>query len=196
MDRNRTFTFSKPKWHQTEDKKLCETPIFSLNKTTVVPPGQTYSYPFYIINAPEWVNVIALTSQNEIVLVEQYRAGTDEPTLEIPGGMVDKNEMPPVAAKRELLEETGFRSHNWSSLGKVSSNPAIMSNYTHVFLARDCIKTNPQQTDLTEDIAIHTLPVTEFLNLVRNGTVHHALVVAAVAKLLLNGGITDIVRQK
>lgn len=187
-----TFTFSKPKWNQTEDKKLYETPIFSLNKTAVVPAGQTSSFPFYIINAPEWVNVIALTSQNEIVLVEQYRAGIDESTLEIPGGMADENELPPDVAKRELLEETGFRSQNWVSLGKVSSNPAIMSNYTHVFLARDCIKTDPQQTDATEDIAIHTLPLAEFFNLIRNGTLHHALVVAAVTKLLLNADMTDL----
>ncbi|MEX0646237.1 MAG: NUDIX hydrolase [Balneolaceae bacterium] len=187
-----SFTFTKPKWDIKEDKKVFETPIFSLNELTAGPPHKEFYSPFYVLEAPDWANVIALTPGKEIILVEQYRAGIHEPTLEIPGGISDKNESPLDSAKRELLEETGFSSGNWTSLGIVSSNPAIMTNHTHLYLAEDCSKTATPQTDSTEDIAVHLLPLNTFLNFVRKGIVHHSLVVAAVAQLLLKTDITEV----
>lgn len=169
-----------------EDKKVYETPIFSLYKTMLRPPQQHSALPFYILHAPEWINVMALTPQKEIVLVEQYRAGIHQPTLEIPGGMADRGENPEETARRELLEETGFSSRRWTHLGTVSSNPAIMTNHTHLFLAEECTKAELQNTDASEDIAVHTLPVADFLKLVKNGVVHHALVVAAVTHLMMH----------
>lgn len=181
-----SFTFSKPRWQRVKDTKVCETPIFSLHQIDLLPGHQHKEAPFFVLDAPEWINVIALTPENEIVLVEQYRAGIHEPTLEIPGGMVDEGETPEEAARRELAEETGFTSKNWVCIGKTSSNPAILTNYTHLYLAENCIKTTSQHTDGNEDIAIHTLPVSRFLQLVKDGTVHHAIVLAAVAQYLLH----------
>jgi len=180
------FQFKKPHWKVLKDNKVYETPIFSLHKKNVVPDGENESKQFYVIEAPEWINVIALTEDNKIVLVEQYRHGINETTLEIPGGMADYGEKPFKAAKRELVEETGFTSENWKFLGKCSSNPAIINNFTHLYLAEDCIKTDKQHTDGTEDIAVHTIPISDFLELVKDGTVHHAIVMAAVSKLLLD----------
>ncbi len=179
------FTFTKPRWDVLKDTKVYETPIFSLHQVEVLPDKETTPKPFYVIQAPEWINVMALTESNEVVLVEQYRFGVDESTLEIPGGMVDAGESPLEAAKRELLEETGFSSDNWEFMGKTSANPAIFNNYAHLYIAKNCRKTAPQQTDGTEDIAIHILPINDFLNLVKDGTVHHAIVLAAMAKFLL-----------
>jgi ADP-ribose pyrophosphatase len=181
------FKFSKPGWEVLKDKKVYETPIFDLHQIWFDAPSQKIDHPFYVLNAPEWINVIALTPENEIILVEQYRAGIDESSLEIPGGMVDKGESPIEAAKRELLEETGYRSDNWVQIGKTSSNPAILSNYTHLYVAENCVFTGSLQTDGTEDIAVHIMPMNDFLELVRNGTVHHAIVLAAVSHFLLNG---------
>jgi 8-oxo-dGTP pyrophosphatase MutT (NUDIX family) len=179
------FKFTKPKWTITKDKKVYETPIFSLHEKEVLPDDGSDAANFYVLNAPEWINVIALTPENSVVLVEQYRHGIDETTLEIPGGMVDEGEEPLEAAKRELLEETGYESDAWESLGKASSNPAILSNFTHIYLARDCKKTSPQQTDGHEDILGHSLPLKEFLTLVGEDVVHHSIVLAGVAKFLL-----------
>lgn len=134
----KSFSITKPVWEVLKDKKLYETPIFSLHEKTVKPDKGSADHPFYVLNAPEWINVIALTPDNRIVLVEQYRIGVHESTLEIPGGMVDDGEDPIEAAKRELLEETGYRSEQWEPAGKVSSNPAILNNFTHLFVARDC----------------------------------------------------------
>lgn len=179
------FRFSKPRWEILKDKKVYETPIFSLHEKKVKPGGDQKPADFYVLNAPEWINVIALTPDRKIVLVEQYRHGVDETTLEIPGGMVDPGESPEEAARRELLEETGYSSGNWSYLGKTSSNPAILSNFTHIYLAGECVKTAEQQTDGHEDIKMHVIPLEEFLEHVDQGVVHHSIVLAAVAKYLL-----------
>ena len=183
-----SFSFTKPLWRTIKDKKLVETPIFDLQEKYLDAPGQTVGHPFYVLNAPDWINIIALTDDEpeKIVLVEQYRVGIHESTLEIPGGMVDKDEKPLAAAKRELKEETGYESDNWVSMGSVSSNPAILSNRTHLFLAESCIKTAEQNTDGSEDIAVHIMDLDHFLSLTADGTVHHAIVVAAVGKYLLH----------
>lgn len=182
---SKPFKFSKPLWEVHKDKKVYGTPIFSLHEITLTSKEVEVNHPFYTLHAPEWINVIAFTPENEIILVEQYRAGTHQTTLEIPGGMVDKGESPAAAAQRELLEETGFISDDWQQIGKTSSNPAIMDNFTHLFLAKNCRDTGSQQTDGTEDIALHTIPFKDFLELIKNGTVHHAIVLAAVAQYLL-----------
>lgn len=142
---------------------------------------------FYVLDAPEWTNVIALDKNQEIILVEQYRYGIEQPTLEIPGGMVDEGEKPLQAAKREMLEETGYRSDSWSSLGTVSANPAIMTNFTHLYVAEDCVFKGAENPDTHERINVHHLPLDYFLNLVREGKVHHSIVLAAVARFLLRG---------
>lgn len=183
-----SFNFTKPVWDLTKDKKVYETPVFDLHEKHFNPPDQVANHPYYVIHAPDWINVIALTNESpkKIILVEQFRAGICKPTLEIPGGMIDDGETPQFAAKRELLEETGFESESWTSLGKVSSNPAILTNYTHLYFADNCTKITAQHTDESEDIDAHTLPLDEFLNLVRDGTVNHSIVVAAVGRFLLH----------
>lgn len=187
-----SFSFSKPKWNIIEDKKLLETPIFSLHERKLLPDKQSTTSPFIVLNAPEWINIIALTKNLEVVLVEQYRAGIHASTLEIPGGMVDEGEFPLDAAKRELLEETGYQSGQWTLLGQTSANPAFMNNFTSIFLAEECIKTGDQQLDGNEDIDIHILELDRFVNLVKNSTVHHSVVVAAVAHLLLHFGKSSL----
>jgi len=138
------------------------------------------------------MNVIALTPEKEVILVEQYRFGIRKPTLEIPGGMVDAPESPLEGAKRELLEETGYVSDRWTSVGKVSSNPAIQDNFTHLYIARDCRYKGATNPDTHERINVHTVSLDRFLNLVKDGTIHHAIVVAAVGIFLLNEGNSEL----
>lgn len=183
---NHSFKFTKPEWELLKDKKLFETPIFSLHQLELNPAKQQSIHPFYILKAPDWINMIPLTSNNEIILVEQYRVGVDETTLELPGGMVDPGESPLGAAKRELVEETGYISNEWELIGKTSSNPAILNNFTHLYIARNCEYTGSNNPDGSEDIKVHKMPLNDFLDLVRDGTVHHAIVLAAVAQFLLS----------
>ncbi|NGP75184.1 NUDIX hydrolase [Balneolaceae bacterium YR4-1] len=181
------FNYRIEPWSIVTENKEYKTPIFNLLKRSMKLQAvdETDRGDFYVLDAPEWINIIAITEDDEIILVEQYRYGIEEPTLEIPGGMVDEGEEPLQGAKREMLEETGYRSDTWSSLGKVSSNPAIMTNFTHMYLAKNCIFEGAENPDTHERINVHTMPVDDFLELVKNGTVHHAIVLAAVARYLL-----------
>jgi len=185
MSMSDRFTFSKPKWNIIQDKKVWETPIFSLHRIELLPDKKEKTVHFYRLNAPEWINVIALTPEENVLLVEQYRVGVDETTLEIPGGMVDGDEEPIKAAQRELLEETGYGSNQWVKLGKTSANPAIQTNFTHLYLAKECRKLKEPENEGNEDIKVHTMPLPRFLELVKSGTIHHAIVLAAVAQYLL-----------
>lgn len=181
------FSYHTEPWSIVKENKEYTTPIFNLFKRTLrlETESETTEGDFYILDAPEWINVIALTPGEEIVLVEQYRFGIEEPILEIPGGMADAGEEMIGAARRELLEETGYRSDKWSGLGRASANPAIMNNYTHIFLAEDCIYEGADNPDEYERINVHIVPLRKFLELVKDGTVHHSIVLAAVARYLL-----------
>lgn len=181
------FNYRIEPWSIVKENKEYTTPIFNLFKRTLrlEAKGERAEGEFYVLDAPEWINVIAFTPEKEIILVEQYRFGIEEPTLEIPGGIVDAGEKTLKAAKRELLEETGYQSDQWSSLGKVSANPAIMSNYAHVYLAEHCVYKGADNPDEHERINVHIISWQNFLNLVKGGTIHHSIVLAAVARYLL-----------
>lgn len=179
------FPFTVEPWKVLNENKEYITPIFKLLKRRYRLESENLEADFYVLDAPEWTNVIALTPEREIILVEQYRYGTREPTLEIPGGMVDAGEEPLEAIKRELMEETGYVDGNWRPLGKVSANPAILNNYTHLYLAENCRFTGAENPDEHERIHVHTMPVEKFLDYVHDGTIHHTIVVAAAARLML-----------
>lgn len=173
-------------WITTDERVEYTTNIFKVLKRDMEIVSEGHKATFSILEAPDWINVIALTPENEIVLVEQYRYGIEAPTLELPGGVCDPGENPFETSKRELLEETGYSAKEWLSLGKVSSNPAMQTNDTHTYLAKGCIKTSEQRLDGNERIHVQVIPIVAFLDLVGRGEIDHSLVVAAVAKFLLS----------
>jgi ADP-ribose pyrophosphatase len=143
---------------------------------------------FSVIEAVDWVNVIALTAANEVVLLRQYRVGIAKVCLEIPGGMCDPGEDARTAAARELAEETGYTSKVWRKLGVVSPNPAIQNNYLHSFLALHAEKTQEQKLDGSEIVEVELMPLDKVSEALRTGQIEHALVVAAFAHLALSMG--------
>ena len=135
---------------------------------------------YEVLRLQPWVNVVALTPEDEIVLVEQYRHGIDAITLEIPGGLVDPGEDPAHAAMRELLEETGYQGEGPELLGRVFPNPAIQDNVCSSYLVREARQVAPLQLDAGEDIAVMTVPRVDLPELLRHGQIRHTLVISAL----------------
>lgn len=183
----KSFQFTIEPWSIEYENKEYQTPIFNLlQRKMVLESAEEHNEgEFYVLEAPEWVNVIPITTDGKVVLVEQYRYGIEQPTLEIPGGIVDPGELPHETAERELLEETGYQSDSWINLGKVSANPAMMNNFSHVYLAEACQYEELQNPDQHERIHVHLLQMDTFLDYVADGTISHSIVVAAVAKYML-----------
>lgn len=136
---------------------------------------------FVVLDASDWVNVVPMTAQGEVILVRQYRHGVRRACLEIPGGMVDGNESPQEAAVRELEEETGFAPQEVRLLGRIDPNPAIQGNSCHMFLAEGCRRVAEPQWDPFEHIEVLLRPRSEIPDLIRRGQISHGLVLNALA---------------
>ena len=181
-----SFNYSIEPWVTTRENVEYTTNIFKVLSREMEIPSEGHNGVFSILDCPEWVNVIALAQNGDIILVEQYRFGIEQPSLELPGGICDPGEDILETAKRELLEETGYSSDEWISLGKVAANPAMQNNYNHTYLAKGCIKTEEQDLDESERIHVHTMELVKFLDMVGRGEVTHSLMVAAIGKFLLS----------
>lgn len=144
-------------------------------------------HPFHVLEADPWVNVVAVTEADEVVLVRMFRHGIREESLEVPGGLMDPGDADPAAAAaRELLEETGYRGEALEPLGAVTSNPAILTNRTHCFLARRARPVAPPAPDDEEELTVELRPVGEIRSLIERGEIHHSLSVCALTLFLLD----------
>ena len=132
-----------------------------------------------MLEGADWANVIALTDRDEVVLIRQFRHGTDAVTLEIPGGAVDPGETHEEAATRELLEETGHEARRWTKLGEVHPNPALQNNLCSTWLAEGAHRVCEPKLDEGEAIEVKTVRLHDIKPLIAQGEITHALVVAA-----------------
>ncbi len=153
--------------------------VFTVREDLAEAPRDGSVHSFFVIESSDWVNVIPLTPEGKLVLVEQYRHGTEEISLEIPGGLIDPGETPAEAARREMHEETGYDTNDIVYLGTVAPNPALQNNRCHSYLARNVVPTAAQHLDPTEDIAVRLVDPADVPGLIAEGTISHALVVAA-----------------
>ena len=129
---------------------------------------------------PDWVLILALTPQQEVVMVRQYRHGTEQICLELPGGLVDPDDASPeLSAQRELLEETGYTVSNIRLIGECYPQPAILSNRCFFYLAENAVKAKPQNLDASEDIEILTVPLNEIRVKIENKEIDHGMVLQA-----------------
>lgn len=147
-----------------------------------LPSGKPYKA--YVFEFDSWANVVALTKNNEVVLVKQYRHGVQEVLLELPGGVVNDGENPLEGAKRELMEETGYSAGTIIEVGRIYPNPAIQQNTLYCYLATDVELTGVQHLDDAEEIEVHLVPLDELIEMARQGKFLHALNVAVLFQAL------------
>ncbi len=174
-------------WERQYDGEAYDFKIFKLRWHTAVSPRTGVAGRYVTLEVPDWVNLVAITAAREMIMVWQYRHGVDRYTLEIPAGIVEPGEEPLAAMQRELAEETGYVSTRWSTLGSVHPNPAYQGNVCHHFLALDCEKLGEQHLDAGEDIEVRLVPIADVPRLIGDGTLDHALEIAAFFRYVAAG---------
>ena len=168
-------------WKKLRSKPLGDFRIFKIRSDTRVNPRTGGEHDFILLDSVHWVSVIALTPERQLVMIEQYRAGSETIELEVPGGMMDPHETDPVTtAIRELREETGYEGERARVLGSIWSNPTFLSNRTYTVLIENCRLKHEVDFDHGEDLATRLVPAPEIPQLVADEKIGHSLVVVAL----------------
>lgn len=167
-------------WKLQSSKYVVKNEWFIARADNCEMPDGTIVEPYYVLEFPNWCNVVLITENEEIVMVKQYRHAIQTTTIELPGGVIDTNENPEVAAIREVLEETGYVIDKVNLLYKTAPNPATNNNYAFLYLATGAKQLVNQQLDKFEDIDIVVYPKDEIITLLKEGKILHGVQVGAL----------------
>jgi 8-oxo-dGTP pyrophosphatase MutT (NUDIX family) len=168
------------RWERGRERVIAATPIFELRGVSYRHPARKTEREFVSLASADWVNVIAVTPDDCLVLVRQFRYGVDDFSLEIPGGVINAGEDPVAAGRRELAEETGYAGGRARLLGGVYPNPAIQNNRCHLVLVEGVEPNGTVQWDQDEEIAVITAGFEETMDWARQGRISHALVICGL----------------
>lgn len=168
-------------WKKISSEYLFKDLWFTVRKDVCEKPDGKIVSPYYVYEFPSWVSAVALTEDNKVVMVRQYRHAIEETILEIPGGCVDDTDASfQVAIARELLEETGYQFSKYDYLGKISANPSTNNNWMHMFLATGGKKIAEQQLDYNEEIEVLLLSIDELKQLLNDNQIFQAMHVTTI----------------
>ena len=176
-------------WRIQSSEILADCRIFKVRKDVAVNPRTGQTHDLFVLEQPNWVNVIPLTPDGQVVMVEQWRHGTRSVHLETPGGLMEAGETAEQCARRELLEETGYDAGTFVRLGTVHPNPAIQNNEQHYVFAKDCRKVAEPKLDHAEDIIVKLVPLAGIVPMIETGRITHGIVIGGFYWL-------DLYRQK
>lgn len=166
------------KWTVEKVSEVFKSHPFNVLEKHYKKPDNQGNFTGYVLKIPNWVNIIAYNEKNEILLIRQFRFGTDEIALEIPGGVIDQGEEPLKAAMRELKEETGYEGKNWKQIGVVDANPAIQTNKCYTFVAELASK-GDTNFDPDEIIEMELASMGKTNQYIKNGKITNAYIIAA-----------------
>lgn len=172
----------KEEWTCIKSEPGPDLKLFKARFDHMLNPRNKLTERMIILESPDSVNVVPITKDGKIIFVRQYRFGIEAYTLELPGGIVDPGEDHGVAARRELQEETGYSSTEWSYLGKVGANPVFMNSYVHHWIAKDVALTHEVTLDAGEDVEWVALPIEEVKTKLLTGAFQHPHAVNALLR--------------
>ena len=173
-------------WVTLGQSTLAECRVFRVQQRRLRHVGDGREGDFYVIEAPDWAQTLALTPQRELILVRQWRFGVEKLSWEPPGGVIEPGEDIVAAAQRELLEETGHAGTSARLLGQAAPNPAIQNNQVHFILVENCAPHAPLDWDPHEELQIGVFPLAEIEQMIRRGEIFHSLALNALQFLFLH----------
>lgn len=179
-------------WVVLESRYLYNRPWLTVRLEKLLIPNGNIVPEYYVLEYPNWVNIIAITKEKKFVMVKQYRPGIGEISLELCAGVCEKEDASPLdSAKRELLEETGYGGGTWTEFIRVAPNASAANNWSYCFIAKDVEKIGEQALEETEDLTVHLLTLNEVKELLDNGKIVQSTMVAPLWKFMAKYNIFD-----
>ncbi len=169
-------------WEVLDSEYVFKRPWLTARRDHVKLPTGAEINDFYVLEYPDFCNVVAITKDNKFLMERQYRHAQHLTAIEIPAGCVEKGETPLEAAQRELYEETGYGGGQWTKLMTISPNPGACNNHCHCYLALGVERVSTQHLESTEDIKMVFLEQDEVARMLRNDEFHQALMAAPLWK--------------
>lgn len=168
------------KWKKLDSKYIIQRPWATLRVDKLEMPNGNIKDEYYVLEYPTWVNMVALTEDNQVIFVRQYRHGAGQVMVELPAGVVEENEEPEIAARRELLEETGYAFNDITYVCELFANPATSGNITYTYLLTGGKKVQEQQLDPSEDIEVVLMDLEDAKNFLFENKIGQALHTSAL----------------
>ena len=176
------------KWKMLSTKYVYENKWFHARADSCELPDGRVIEPYFVVELPDFCNMVIVTKEEQVILVRQYSYPVNQTTYELAGGVIEKNEDPAKAALREMEEETGYSSNEIEFLYKAACNPALNNNTAYFYLARNAFKIESQNLDALEDIDVVSFSKQEFIQLLKENKLQHAVQLGAVYEAMIRLG--------